>query len=73
MCAVAIFVLAFAGLAYSIFPWLVIDRIGLWEAAHPAALEVMLWGALLVLPFILAYNALAYWIFRGKAREKLYD
>ena len=72
-CAVAIFVLAFAGLAYSIFPWVVIDRIGLWEAAHPSALRVMLWGALIVLPFIVAYNVLAYWIFRGKARENLYD
>ena len=71
--AAAIFVLAFAGLAYSIFPWVVIDRIGLWEAAHPSALRVMLWGALIVLPFIVAYNVLAYWIFRGKARENLYD
>jgi cytochrome d ubiquinol oxidase subunit II len=71
--AVAIFVLAFAGLAYSIYPWVVIDRLGLWEAAHPASLRVVLWGALVVLPFIVAYNVLAYWIFRGKAKENLYD
>jgi cytochrome d ubiquinol oxidase subunit II len=71
--AVAIFVLAFLGLAYSIFPWVVIDRIGIWQSAHPAALRVMLWGALIVLPFIVGYNVLAYRIFRGKAREKLYD
>jgi cytochrome d ubiquinol oxidase subunit II len=71
--AVAIFVLAFLGLAYSIFPWVVIDRIGIWEAAHPSALVVMLWGAAIVLPFILAYNVLVYWIFRGKAKEHLYD
>jgi len=71
--AVAIFVLAFAGLAYSIFPWVVIDRLGLWETAHPSSLRVVLWGALIVLPFILAYNVLAYRIFRGKARENLYD
>jgi cytochrome bd ubiquinol oxidase subunit II len=72
-CAVAIFVLAFMGLAYSIFPWVVIDRIGIWEAAHPEALRVVLWGALLVLPLIVAYNVLVYRIFRGKAREHLYD
>jgi len=70
---VAIFVLAFAGLAYSIYPWVVIDRIGIWEAAHPTALKVMLWGTAIVLPFIVAYNVLAYWIFRGKAKENLYD
>jgi cytochrome d ubiquinol oxidase subunit II len=71
--ALAIFVLAFAGLAYSMFPWLVMDRIGLWQAAHPSALTVTLAGALVVLPFIVAYNVLAYRIFRGKAAEKLYD
>jgi len=72
-CAIAIFALAFAGLAYSIFPWLVIDRIGLWQTAHESALTVTLWGALIVLPFILAYNVLAYRIFSGKAVEKLYE
>ena len=71
--AVAIFVLAFLGLAYSIFPWVVIDRIGIWETAHPESLKVVLWGALAVLPFIVAYNVLVYRVFRGKAREKLYD
>jgi len=71
--AAAIFVLAFIGLAYSIFPWIVIDRIGLWEAAHPSALKVVLWGALVVLPFIIAYNVFAYRVFSGKAKENLYD
>ena len=28
---------------------------------------------LALLPFIVAYNVLAYRIFRGKAREKLYE
>jgi cytochrome d ubiquinol oxidase subunit II len=71
--AVAIFALAFLGLAYSIFPWVVIDRIGIWQAAHPSALKVVLWGAGIVLPFIVAYNVLAYRIFSGKAKDKLYD
>jgi cytochrome d ubiquinol oxidase subunit II len=71
--AVAIFVLAFLGLAYSIFPWVVIDRIGIWEAAHPSSLIVVLWGAAAVLPFIVAYNVFAYRVFAGKAKEHLYD
>ena len=71
--AVAIFVVAFLGLAYSLFPWVVIDRIGIWEAAHPSSLKVGLWGAAVVLPFIIAYNVFAYRVFRGKARENLYD
>jgi cytochrome d ubiquinol oxidase subunit II len=72
--AVAIFVLAFAGLAYSLFPFVVIDRMTIWEAAaHPSALGVMLWGVVIVLPFLVAYTAFAYRVFRGKARAGLYE
>ena len=72
--AVAIFTLAFAGLAYSIFPYVVVDRLTIWEAAtHPSALKVILIGAAIVLPFIVGYTILSYRIFRGKATKKLYD
>ncbi|MEO5677017.1 MAG: cytochrome d ubiquinol oxidase subunit II [Usitatibacter sp.] len=72
--AVAIFTLAFLGLAYSIYPYVVIDRITAWEAAaHPSALKVLLIGAAVVLPFIVFYQALSYRIFRGKAKAGLYD
>jgi len=72
--AVAIFSLAFAGLAYSLFPYLVMDKMTIWEAAaHPSALIVVLWGAVVVLPFIAAYTAFSYRVFRGKARAGLYD
>jgi cytochrome bd ubiquinol oxidase subunit II len=72
--AVAIFTLAFIGLAYSIYPYVVIDRLTIWEAAtHPSALKVLLIGAALVLPFIVGYTLLSYRIFRGKATPKLYD
>lgn len=71
---VAIYVLSFLGLAYSLFPYLVIDRITIWQAAaHPASLKVMLVGALIVLPFIIGYTVFSYWVFRGKAPENLYD
>jgi cytochrome d ubiquinol oxidase subunit II len=72
--AVVIFVLSFAGLAYSLFPYVVIDRITIWEAAaHPSALKIMLVGALLVLPFLVGYTVFAYRVFRGKAKAGLYD
>lgn len=72
--AVSIFTLAFLGLAYSIFPYVVIDRLTAWEAAaHPSALKVLLIGAAVVLPFIVAYTALSYFIFRGKAKAGLYN
>jgi cytochrome bd ubiquinol oxidase subunit II len=72
--AVAIYVLAYAGLAYSLFPYLVMDRITIWDAAaHPSSLKVMLVGALIVLPFIVAYTAYSYRVFRGKASSRLYE
>jgi len=72
--AVAIFTLAFLGLAYSIFPYVVIDRLTIWEAAaHPTAQRALLLGAAIVLPFIVAYTILSYRIFGGKAAKKLYD
>ena len=72
--AVAIFALAFLGLAYSIYPYVVIDRLTMWEAAaHPSALKVVLAGVVVVLPFIVFYTALSYRIFRGKAKAGLYD
>ena len=72
--AVAIFTLAFLGLAYSLYPYVVIDRLTIWEAAaHPSALVVVLAGAGLVLPFIVGYTILSYRIFRGKAKPGLYD
>jgi cytochrome bd ubiquinol oxidase subunit II len=65
--AVAIYALAFAGLAYSLFPYLVMDRITIWQAAaHPSALMVMLIGTCIVLPFIVGYTFYAYRVFSGK-------
>lgn len=72
-CSVSLFVLAFFGLAYSLFPYLVPDRITIWNAAAaPESLMVMLVGALLVLPAILGYTAFAYRVFRGKASDLHY-
>ena len=74
LAAVAIFALGFAGLAYSIFPYVVIDRLTIWDAAaHPTAMVVLFAGAAVVLPFIVFYTVMSYRIFRGKAKAGLYD
>jgi cytochrome d ubiquinol oxidase subunit II len=71
--AVAIFVLAFFGLAYSLFPYVVIDRLTIWDAAaHDSALTFVGIGALFVLPFIAGYTVYSYRVFRGKVRSGLY-
>jgi cytochrome d ubiquinol oxidase subunit II len=72
--AVAIYVLAFAGLAYSLFPYIVMDRMTIWEAAaHPSALSFVLIGTLIVVPVIGASTVYVYRIFGGKAKPGLYD
>jgi cytochrome d ubiquinol oxidase subunit II len=70
----ALFILAFTGLAYSFYPFVVPDRLTLYEAAAaPESLIIILAGALFVLPAILGYSALSYRIFRGKATPLSYD
>ncbi|NMG66030.1 cytochrome BD ubiquinol oxidase subunit II [Azoarcus indigens] len=72
--AIGIFLLAFHGLAYSVFPQIVIDQLDIWQAAaHPQGLKVILAGALVVLPAIFAYTAFAYRVFWGKTRELSYQ
>lgn len=72
--ATALFALAFAGMAYSFYPYVVPDRLTIYEAASaPESLFFILIGTLFVLPAILGYTALAYFIFRGKARNLTYD
>ena len=71
--AVGIFTLSFMGLAYSLFPYIVIDRLTIWEAAaHPSSLTFMLIGAAIVLPAIIGYTLFSYRVFRGKAPADLY-
>ena len=70
---VAIFALAFAGLAYSVFPYVVLGWLTIWNAAaHPSALKVVLAGVIVVLPFLVGYTVFAYRVFRGKAKAGLY-
>jgi len=72
--AVSIFLLAFAGLAYSLFPYLIIDEMTVWEAASATnSLQFILWGVLITLPAILGYTVFAYRVFWGKTRELSYD
>ncbi|MCU0758051.1 MAG: cytochrome d ubiquinol oxidase subunit II [Steroidobacteraceae bacterium] len=68
-CTVGLYLLAFYGLAYSTFPYLVVDRIDVWQAASaPESLMIIFVGAVIVLPVIVAYSVFAYRIFGGKAR-----
>jgi len=69
-----IFALGFAGLAYSFYPYVVPDRMTIWEAASaPESLAIILVGTSFVLPVIIGYSFYAYRIFGGKATDLTYD
>jgi cytochrome bd ubiquinol oxidase subunit II len=72
--ATSLWTMAFGGMAYSFYPYVVPDRLTIYDAASaPESLQIILYGVAVVLPTILAYTVLAYFIFRGKAKELRYD
>ncbi len=71
---VLIFVLAFFGLAYSIFPDIVIGRLDMWQAAAATnSLTVIFFGVAVTLPVIVVYTIFMYRVFWGKAHALTYN
>lgn len=69
-----IFTLGFAGLAWSFYPFVVPDRLTIWQAASaPESLAIILAGTVVVLPIIIFYSFYAYRVFGGKAGDLTYD
>jgi cytochrome d ubiquinol oxidase subunit II len=67
--ALLLFVLAYAGLAISLYPNIIPPGISYVEAAAPnESLKFLLVGASVLIPIILIYTAYSYWVFRGKIR-----
>ncbi|HUH91386.1 MAG TPA: cytochrome d ubiquinol oxidase subunit II [Lysobacter sp.] len=65
----ALVFLGYSGLGISIWPNILPPDITFWQAAGPPqSLGFTLVGALLIIPIILGYTGLAYWVFRGKVR-----
>ena len=70
---IMVFVLGFLGLAYSIYPFVVIDKLTIWQAASsPEALKVIFIGTCISVPAIAAYTVFSYRVFRGKTGELRY-
>lgn len=69
-----LFLFGYAGLAISLWPWIVPFAFTIWDAAAVAeSLSLLLVGTALFLPLILGYTAYCYYIFRGKStHEKMY-
>jgi cytochrome d ubiquinol oxidase subunit II len=67
--ALLLLFLGYTGLAISLWPNIIPPAISIREAAGPPeSMGFTLVGALFVIPFILAYTAMSYYVFRGKVR-----
>jgi cytochrome d ubiquinol oxidase subunit II len=67
--ALLLLFLGYTGLAISLWPNIIPPAISIWDAAAPTqSMGFTLVGALFIIPFILAYTAWSYYVFRGKVR-----
>ncbi len=65
------FLMAFLTLAAMFWPYMIPYSITVANAAAPAqSLEFMFYAGVVVLPVIIIYSAVVYWIFRGKLRRR---
>ncbi|MEP0175518.1 MAG: cytochrome d ubiquinol oxidase subunit II [Paraglaciecola sp.] len=70
---VIVYIFCFCGLAFSFYPYVVPGELTIWQAASaPESLRFILYGALVVIPCILAYTVFSYRIFWGKVEELRY-
>jgi cytochrome d ubiquinol oxidase subunit II len=70
---VLVFVMGAIGLAYSLYPYVVMDRLTVWQAAaeHKSLVFIAI-GCAITVPAIAVYTGFAYWVFRGKAQALHY-
>jgi cytochrome d ubiquinol oxidase subunit II len=67
--ALLLLFLGYSGLAISLWPNIIPPSVSIQQAAAPPqSMGFTLVGALFIIPFILAYTAWSYYVFRGKVR-----
>lgn len=69
--ALALVLLGYVGLLVTLFPYAIPQTMTIWEAAAPRSSQTFtLVGAAVILPIIIAYTTMGYWVFRGKVRHE---
>lgn len=71
--AIGVMVMGALGMAYSLYPYVLLDRLTVWEVASaPSSLKLILAGCAISLPAIVGYTVFVYRVFGGKARPLSY-
>lgn len=69
-CGAGVFLLGFAGLVVSVFPYLVPRSLTLWQAAAPnSSLSFLIVGIAIFVPLICLYTLWGYKVFSGKVED----
>ena len=67
-----IFLMNYIGIGVSTWPWLVPYQVTFHQAAAaPESQSLLLVGAVIMLPVVLAYTGFCYWLFRGKSSHEI--
>lgn len=70
---IGIFLMCFNGLAYSFYPYIIPNRISVYDTiTSNESLAIMLIGAVIVFPLLIGYTAFTYKVFHGKTKELSY-
>ncbi len=65
----ALVFLAFTGFVISLYPYIIPPSVTIWDAASPRSSQIFaLVGAVILIPIIIVYTIMSYWVFRDKVR-----
>jgi cytochrome d ubiquinol oxidase subunit II len=71
--AISVMLVGGLGLAYSLYPYVLLDRLDVWQTASaPGSLKLLLVGVSLSLPAIAVYTVFVYKVFGGKTKALTY-
>ncbi len=71
--ALSVLVLGGFGMAYSLYPYVLLDQLTVWQVASaPESLKIILVGTAISLPAIAGYTVFVYRVFGGKTSELSY-
>lgn len=71
ICTIMLYILSFIGLGVSLFPYIVMPNISIWDAAAPSSsLDLVFYVLIISLPIVLGYTLFIYRIFRDKVDEE---
>lgn len=69
--SIAIFILSFIGLGFSLWPYIIVNNLTIWDLSAPAkSLELVFMTLMISFPIVVGYTIFVYRLFKGKVRSK---